>query len=230
MSSTRITVICATSPREALNEIVPLFEVASGHRVTITYCLGSQMKDRLGSDLAGDVVILPAELAAPLVQEGRVVAGTRTDVVRSGSAVAVRAGAQRPDIGSPEAFRDALLAARTVCYSRGASGLLLLKGLARLGIAESVKEKAVLPEPGELVGAVVARGDAELGIQQLNELMMVPGVDIVGPLPGDLQIHVLYGASMLPGCAQPAAAQDFVTFLRSPQAASVFRKAGMQPV
>ena len=183
MNAADIVVLSTTSAREALTELVPMFQSITGHTVSVSYSPGSGMGDRIRSGAAGDLLIAPAEFSDPLIKEGRLIAGSRVDFARSGSAVAVRAGTPKPDIGSPESFKQALIAARTVSYSRGSSCLQFVEAIARLGIADVVKQKSVLPESGELVGAVVARGAAEIGIQQLSELLPVPGIDIVGPLP-----------------------------------------------
>ncbi len=160
---------------------------------------------------------------------GLLVPGSRVDFARSRSGVAIRAGAPKPDISSPESFKQALIAARTVSYSRGASGLQFLEAVAQLGIADVVKQKSVPPEPGELVGAVVARGAAEIGIQQVSELLPVRGIEIVGPLPRQLQKEIIYGASALPVSKAPEAAKVFATFLRSETAAPVLKKHGLDP-
>jgi molybdate transport system substrate-binding protein len=229
MNAAEIVVISTTASKEALIELIPLFERASGHTVAVTYGPGSDIGNKIRSGLTGDLLIAPSEFSDPLIKEGRIVAGSRVDFALSGSAVAVRAGAPKPDIGSSESFKNALIAAGTVSYSRGASGLLVLDVIERLGIADLVKKKTVAPAPGELVGAVVARGAAELGIQQLSELLPVSGIEIVGPLPAELQKSIVYGVSMLPGSKQPDAAKAFAAFLKSPTAASVLKKKGMDP-
>jgi molybdate transport system substrate-binding protein len=158
MNAAEVIVLSTTSAREALAELVPMFQRTSGHTVIVTYSPGSGIGEKIRSGAAADLLIAPAEFSDPLVKEGKLVAGSRVDFARSGSSVAVRAGAPKPDLSSPESFKQALLAARTVSYSRGASGLQLVEVMARLGIADVVKQKSVFPEPGELVGAVVARG------------------------------------------------------------------------
>ena len=213
----------------ALHEIVPMFERASGHKVNITFEAGPDLMAKLRSGPAGDLVIGPSDFTDGLLNEGRVVKGSRVDFVRSGSAIAVREGAPRPEVGTPEKLKAALRAARSVSYSRGVSGLHFVRVLDQLGIAEEVKSKLVAPQGRELVGTVVARGDAEIGIQQLSELLPVPGIQIVGPLPDELQRFMVYGASLLAGAKEPAAAREFVNFLRSEAAATVFRKNGMEP-
>ena len=230
MNAADIVVLSTTSAREALAELVPMFQSSTGHTVSVSYSPGSGMGDRIRSGAAGDLLIAPAEFSDPLIKEGRLVAGSRVDFARSGSSVAVRAGAPKPDISSPDSFKQALIAARTVSYSRGASGLQFVEAIARLGIADAVKQKSVPPEPGELVGAVVARGAAEIGIQQLSELLPVPGIDIVGPLPAPLQKEIVYGTSALPNGKAPEAAKSFAAFLTSAAAKPVLKKHGLDPM
>ncbi len=213
----------------ALHDIVPVFERASGHKINITFEAGPDLMTKLRSGLAGDLVIGPSDFTDGLLQEGRLITGSRVDFVRSGSAIAVREGAPKPEVGTPAKLKTALLAAKTVSYSRGVSGLHFARVLEQLDIAEEVKSKLVAPQGRELVGAVVARGDAEIGIQQLSELLPVAGIHILGPLPDELQRFMVYGASLLAGAKEPAAASEFVSFLKSEVAATVFRKNGMEP-
>jgi len=144
--------------------------------------------------------------------------------------VAVRAGAPRPDISTPEKFRSVLLAAKTVSFSGGASGIHVVSVLERLGVNDAIKAKHVAPQGDEPVAAVVARGAAEIGIHQISQLLPVPGIDIVGPFPGDLQKIIAYAATVLPGSTQREVGSAFVTFLRSPSAAAIIKKKGMDPV
>src|SRR6185436_17274239 len=126
------------------------------------------------------------------VAAGRVVANTRADFVRSGAGVAVRTGAPKPDIATPDAFKAALLAAKTVGYSQGPSGVHFMTVLARLGITDQVKAKGVVPPLGSRVGTLIAEGKAEIGVQQITELLQIPGIDYVGPLPQSLQANIVY--------------------------------------
>jgi len=229
-SGRRIVVLSTIAAREALHDLGPMFERMSGHKVDIEFQSGPKLAERVRAGVDGDLFIGPAEFSDALLAEGKLIAGSRIEIARSGSGVAVRAGAPRPDIGTPEAFKQALLAAKTVSFSGGASGIQFLNALERLGIAEQVKAKKVTPQPGELVGAVVARGAAEIGVQQKSELLPVSGIDIIGPLPGDLQTVIVYAASVLPRSTERAAAQEFVGFLRSAAAASVIRTKGMEPI
>ena len=225
-----IVVLGTTAAREALAEIVPLFERASGHKVNVTFGAGPRMVERIRAGATGDLFIGPEEYSEPLLKEGKLVTGTGVDFAHSLTGVAVRAGAPRPDISTPDKFRSALVAAKTVSFSEGASGLHVVNVLGRLGIADAVKAKYVVPKGDEPVAAVVARGDAEIGIQQISQLLPIAGIDIVGPFPGDLQKIIAYGATVLTGSTQREAAQEFVKFLRSPEAAAIIKKKGMEPV
>src|SRR4051812_43219925 len=229
-SAAELVVLSTTAAKESLFEIIPAFERASGHKVNFTFTNGPVMADRIRAGLTGDLFIGPDEYAEPLVKEGKLVTGSRVDFAYSGASVAVRSGAPKPDISTPEKFKIALLAVKTVSYSGGASGLEFVRGLERLGIANEVKAKRVELQQGETVGALVARGAAEIGIQQLSELLIVPGIEILGPLPGDLQRKIPYGAYALPGSTQKDAAKAFVDFLRSETAAAILKKKGMEPI
>jgi molybdate transport system substrate-binding protein len=213
----------------ALHDLVPMFEGARDHKVKITFEAGPDLMAKLRSGLAGDLVIGPSDFTDALLKEGKLLAGSRVDFARSGSAIAVRKGVPKPDVSTAEKLKAALLAARSVSFSRGVSGLHFIRVLEQLGIAQEVNAKLVAPQGRELVGAVVARGDAEIGVQQLSELLPVEGIEILGPLPGDLQRFMVYGASLLPGAKEPAAARELVNFLKSQPAAAVFRKNGMEP-
>ncbi|HKA41672.1 MAG TPA: molybdate ABC transporter substrate-binding protein [Burkholderiales bacterium] len=227
--SAEIVVFSTISAKEALIELVPEFERESGHKINITYAGGSGLADRIRDGTRGDLFIGPEEFSDPLIAEGKLLAGSRTAFARSTTGLAVRAGAPRPDISSPEKLKSALLAARSVSYSTGASGMHFVKVLERLGIADAVAAKRIAPRAGELVGAVVARGEADIGVQQLSELLPVSGIEILDPLPAELQQTIVYGATAFPQATQRQAAQAFVGFLRSETARAVLRKKGLDP-
>ncbi len=225
-----IVVLSTTAAKEALHDIIPLFERTSGHKINITYGNGPTVVERIKAGATGDLFVGPDEFTDVLIKDGKLVAGSRVDFAHSLTGVAVRAGAPRPDIGTPDTFKSALLAAKTVSYSAGSSGLYILNVFERLGISEQIKAKRVAPQPGELVGAVVARGAAEIGIHQFSEFLPVSGIDVIGPLPGDLQKTIVYGAAVFPMSTQREAGSAFVGFLRSPTAAAIVKKKGMDPV
>lgn len=226
----QIVVFSTISAKEALIELVPEFERASGHKVNMTYAGGSDLFKRILGGMQGDLFIGPEEFSDPLLKEGRLLAGSRSAFARSSSGLAVRTGAAKPDISSPEKFKSALLAAAAVSYSAGASGMHFVKVLERLGIADAIAAKRVVPRAGELVGAVVARGDADIGVQQISELLPVPGIQILDPLPAELQQTIIYGATAFSQSPQREVAQAFVNFLRSEPARAVLLKKGLDPV
>jgi molybdate transport system substrate-binding protein len=228
VQAAEIVVLSTIAVKEPLIEIVPLFERASGNKVNITFASGPTVFERVREGAAGDLFIGPDEFSDPLLKDGKIVAGTRVDFALSGASVAVRAGAPKPDVSTAEKFKAALLAAKTVSYSGGASGLFLVRVLERMGILDEIKAKLVLPR-GEPVGAVVARGEAEIGIHQLSELLPVSGIDIVGPLPAELQRKIVYSASALPTSTLQEVARMFVSFLRSGLAGAILRRKGMEP-
>jgi len=222
-------VFSTISAKEALIELVPEFERASGHKVNITYAGGSDLSQRIFNGTQGDLFIGPQEFSDPLMKAGKLLAGSRTAFARSSTGLAVRAGAPKPDISSPEKLKNVLLAAGAVSYSAGASGMHFVKVLERLGIAEAIAAKRVVPRAGELVGAVVARGAADIAVQQISELLPVPGIEILDPLPAELQQTIIYGATAFPQSTQRKAAQAFVNFLRAEAARAVLRKKGLDP-
>jgi molybdate transport system substrate-binding protein len=224
-----IVVWSTISAKEALIELVPEFEHASGHKVAITYAGGSDLAKRISGGTSGDLFIGPEEFSSPLIAEGKLAAGTRIAFARSSTGLAVRAGAPKPDIGTPDTLKSALQAAKSVSYSGGASGMHFVRILEKLGIADAVAAKRVVPRPGELVGAVVARGDADIGVQQISELLPVAGIEILGPLPAEMQQNIVYGATAFPQSPQRDAARAFVEFLHSEAARAVLRRKGLDP-
>jgi len=221
-----IKVMASAAFREAYLELVPQFERASGHKVTTLWVPSVQMMSRLKGGETVDIVILSAASLDELIQAG--IIGNRVDLVKSGVGVAVRAGAAKPDISSGEALKRAVLAARSVVYSTGPSGIYLAGLFQRMGIAEQVKTKLKQVQ-GEPAGAVVARGEAELGFQQVSELLPVPGIDLVGPLPPDVQQITTFSAGLHVGAKEPDAAKALVKFLTAPAAAPLIRDKGMEP-
>lgn len=215
-------------------ELGPRFERASKEKlVTLTTTMGvgvDSIPNRLARGEAVDVVIVASASLDELIREGRVVAGSKVDLARSDIGMAVRAGAPKPDISSVEAFRRTLLQAKSIAYSASVSGDYLVTELVqRLGIADQVlpKSRRVV---GERVGAVVARGEAEIGFQQISELLPVPGIDFVGPLPAPIQRTTVFSAGVAAKAENPAAARAFIRFLSSPDAADVIRKSGLNPI
>ena len=216
-------------------DVVPEFERTTKHKVLTAF--GASMggapdsiPSRLERGEPVDVVILAAPALDDLIKQGKVVPGSRVDLVRSVIGMAVRAGAPKPDISTVEALKRTLLQAKSIAYSASASGVYLSTELfQRLGVADQIKHKAKRIE-SERVGTVVARGDAEIGFQQVSELLPIPGIDYVGPLPGDTQRVTVFSAGIASGARDPEAAKALITFLSSPAAHPAITKNGLEPV
>jgi len=225
---TEIKVMLSAAFKEAYLELAPQFERATGHKLVTLWVPSVQMMNRLKGGETVDVVILSAGSLDELIQAGRVVPGSRVDLARSGVGVAVRAGAPKPDISSGETVKHALLNAKAIAYSTGPSGIYLAGLFERMGIAEQLKSKLRRVQ-GEPAGAVVARGEADLAFQQVSELLPVAGIDLVGPLPPDIQKITTFSAGICVGVNEPDAGKALIRFLTAPAAAPVIRKKGMEP-
>ena len=223
---TEITARCTNGIKEALIELAPEFERAHGAKLNAIFGSTKLIIDDINTGAQADLLVLTDEAIEALIKAGKVMAGSRIDIARSGIGVAVRAGAPRPDIATPEALKRALLAAKTVSFSKvGASGIYTANVLIpRLGITEEMKSRALLSEPGTPVGVLIANGKAEIGLQQISELVPVPGIDIVGPLPGDLQKMTTFSAGICTGAASAEAARALVAYLAAPAALPVMRR------
>jgi molybdate transport system substrate-binding protein len=222
-------VLCTNGLKTVMLDLAPEFERAIGTKAVITWGSANGLLQELEAGAGGDLAILTAEAIDGLIKEGKVVAGSRVDLARSGIGVAVRKGAPKPDIGSPDALRRALLAAKSVAHSKtGMSGIYFPTVLARLGIAEEMKPKIVTPEPGTPVGEVVAKGGAEIGVQQISELLPVAGIEIVGPLPAALQRITIFSAGVLVAAKEPDAARALVQFVAT-ASRPLLKDKGLEP-
>lgn len=227
--SIRITGISSMATRQLLADLADDYQRSRDVQVAFESVGGVDAARRVQAGEPFDLVVLAADAIDRLIAEGRVVAGSRTDLVRSGVAIAVRAGAPHPAIDSGDALRRAVLSARTVGYSTGPSGVALTKLFERWGIADALRDRLVQAAPGVPVGALVARGDVELGFQQLSELMHVEGVEVLGPMPEGVEIVTTFSAGLCTASVQPDAARALLAFLRSPDTAQAKRRHGMEP-
>lgn len=199
-----------------------------GRPVSIESVGGVDAAKRVQAGERFDVVVLASTAIDKLIAEGHL-QPSRVDVVRSGVAVAVRAGAPRPDIATEDALRQAVLAARSISYSTGPSGVHLVKLFERWGIAAQIKDRIIEAPPGVPVGSLVARGEVELGFQQLSELMHLDGIAVLGPLPAAVQVLTTFSAGVGSHATQPDAARQFLAYLASPATAQAKRRHGMDP-
>jgi molybdate transport system substrate-binding protein len=219
----------------AYNVLVPEFERLTGNKVLTAYgpSMGTTVNAipiRLERGEPVDVLIMVGYALGDLVKQGKVIADSRVDLTKSLIGIAVKSGAPKPDISSAEALKRTLLAAKSIAYSDSASGVYVSTEMfQRLGIAEEMKDKA-RQIPAEPVAGVVARGDAEIGFQQISELRPVPGVDIVGPLPSELQTITVFSAGIATISKEPDAGKALIKFLASPAASAAIVKSGMEPI
>lgn len=233
--SADLTVLVSGAFTEAYRELVPQFERATDHKIVSAFgaSMGNapdSIPSRLQRGEPADVVIMAAPALDDLIKNGQARPGSRTDLVRSSIGLVVRAGAPRPDISSVDALKRTLLGAKSIAYSASASGTYLSTELfPRLGIAGQIKDKSRRIE-SERVAAVVARGDAELGFQQISELISVPGVTYVGPLPPGAQQVTIFSAGITASSKNPDAARALINFLSSSSARSTIAKSGLEPI
>ena len=224
-----ISCISSMATRNVLDELAREYGRLSGRRVAIESVGGVAAARRVEEGEAFDVVMLASGAIDRLAAAGRVVPGSRVDLVRSGVAIAVASGAPRPDIGTEAALREAIVSARTIGYSTGPSGSYLVRLFEHWGIAERIASRIVQAPPGVPVGALIARGEVELGFQQLSELMHLPGIDVIGALPDDIQITTVFSAAICTASGKRETAQALLSFLASSQADAAKLRHGMEP-
>ena len=233
-SAAEIKALATIALQSAMEDLAPRFEKASGHKVTITFGLGVAMVKRVQDGEAADLLLTPRSGIDGLIKAGKVEPGSDISLARSSVGVAVRKGAPKPDISTPEALRRALIAAKSISYSNpafgGASGVHFAKVLERLGIAEEMKAKTKFPPEGGFAARLLSAGEAELAVQQIGELISVPGVELLGPLPGDLQSVTTFAAAIPSAAHQPDAARALIKYLQSPEAMAVMRAKGLDPI
>jgi molybdate transport system substrate-binding protein len=208
-------------------EAVPLFERDAGCKVSVEIGLTSALRKAIAGGAVFDISLLPRADVDALARDGRITAGSVTDIARSAIGVAVRGGAPKPDIATVDAFKSAVMRAGSVTYSDGPSGLYIAGLMERLGLAEATKSKTKLTTGP--VAELLARGEAELGLQQIVAILPVKGADLVGPLPAELQNIIVYAAGLSAQSANGHAARQFIAFMATPQVIDLIRAKGMEP-
>jgi molybdate transport system substrate-binding protein len=224
-----IKVMAANALKEAVVELISAFEESSGHKVTTIWGGTEAVAKRIGAGDVVDIVIIAAPNIDRLIVERRLVAGSRADFAKSGVGIAVRAGLPQPDISSPVAVKEAVLAAKSVAYSSGPSGHYVADLFLRWGVADQIKGKVKQTPSGVQVGQLLARGEADLGFQQISELLHAKGIVYLGPLPADIQHITVYATGLHTAAPAPDAAKALVKFLTGPAAGPILTKIGMEP-
>jgi molybdate transport system substrate-binding protein len=212
----------------AWKELAPAFTQLTGHKVTVSQETQPTLEHALASNAPTDLIALYGDPLDRVIRQGRVIKSSITTFARAAVGLSVKSGAPWPDISTPEAFKRTLLDARSICYSFGGSGIIAARAIEKLGIGEQMKSKTVRSEGGPAAG-YVARGEAEMAIQQVNVSKPVTGTDYVGHLPGDLHEYVVFAVGIVAGSKQQEAARELIRFVTSPEAEPLLRKAMMEP-
>jgi molybdate transport system substrate-binding protein len=229
-SAAEIKAMISNALKSTMEEAGPQFEKASGNKLTITFGAAAELKESIEKGAAVDVALLTTATIDDLVKEGKLVAAGRADIARSGAGVAARKGAPKPDISTTEAFKHALLDAKSIAFvGAGATAPYIKSLFVRLGIADQVQSKLkVLPATNPAANAV-ANGEAELGITQISEILPYAGAELVGPLPPDLQLYTVYPAAVAADTKEAASANALIKFLTTPAAIAVLKAKGLSP-
>jgi len=224
-----IKVVCSTALRTVMQDLVPEFERATGHKIAIEYGVSAAIQRRIEAGEQFDAIFLTVKQLDALVQEGKILSDTRTPIARSGMAIAIHAGAARPDIKTMDALKRTLLAAKSIAYAKeGASGLYFIALAKQLGIVDKLHLKPT--DTGDQVGEAVAGGTAELGMLPVSEILPVKGAELLGEFPKEVQDYAVSVGGVGAGTKQPAAARELIKFLTAPAAVPVIKKKGMEPV
>jgi molybdate transport system substrate-binding protein len=231
---TDLSVYSSIGVRSAAEELFRRFEKQNGGRLAVTWGTAPMLVARIEAGERADVLILSRAAIDALQKQGKIISGSDVTLAGSGVAIAVKAGAPKPDISTAEALKQTLLKAKSIAYSEpsagGASGVYFAKLLERMGIAESMKPKTKYPPAGGFSAELLLTGEAELAVQQKPELLHVPGIEILGFLPGDLNLVTQFAAAIMTGSKNTETGKVLIENLRSPQAAAVFRSKGLEPV
>jgi molybdate transport system substrate-binding protein len=229
-SAAEVKVFASNAMKTALEELAPQFEKATEHKLSFNFNAAAMLKAEIEKGAAFDLAILGGPAADDLIRQGKLVAATRTEVARSVAGLAVKKGAPKPDISTTEAFKRALLDAKSICYvEQGATGIYLKGLLERLGIAEQLKAKTKLLPPSNPAAFAVANGEAEIGMTQISEILPYAGAELVGPLPAEIGLYSVYPAAVGPGAKEPDAAKALIRFLATPAAIPVLKSKGLEP-
>ncbi|MBL8338155.1 MAG: substrate-binding domain-containing protein [Rhodoferax sp.] len=229
MTAAPLRLISSMATREVLAELVDAFTAREGHAVALESAGGVDVARRVRDGEAVDLVVLAAKAIDELIAAGRLLPDSRVDILRSGIAIAVPAGAPLPDIRTEAALKQAVLAAPTLSYSTGPSGVYLMGLFDRWGILEDIRPRIVQAPPGVPVGSLVARGEVALGFQQLSELLHVPGIALVGPMPPEVQSITTFSGAVSCEAVHPEQARALLAWMTHADAAPAIRRQGMEP-
>jgi molybdate transport system substrate-binding protein len=223
-----ITVMAGMGVVSGVRDLAPAYEQLTGHKVIVRFEPGAAMNEKINSGAPADIAALQPEQVDTFIKQGKMVAGTKTNFAQAGVGVAVKTGAPRPDISNVEAFKAAMLNAKSIGYSQGGSGTIAAHVMEKLGIADQLKARTKFIN-GAPVAEVVAKGDVEIGLQQINVIIPVEGADYIGPLPKELQQTVQFAGAVLTVSKQKELARAFLNFIASADAGPLLRRSAMEP-
>ncbi len=229
-NAAELRVLSSNALKTVVEELGPQFEKATENKLNVTFGAAANLKTSIEKGEAFDLAILTSSALDDLVKQGKLVAATRADIARSSVGLAVKKGAAKPDISTTEAFKRALLDAKSIAYvEQGASGIYLKSLFERLGIAEQLKPKIKLLPASNPAANAVANGEAEIGMTQISEILPYAGAELVGPLPADIQLYTVFPAAVGAGAKEPDAAKALIKFLTAPAAFPVLKAKGLSP-
>jgi len=224
-----LKVLSTQATEDTYRELVPQFEKATGHKVATIFTGTLDAQKRLAAGENYDMIIMASPAIDAQIKAGKVVSGSRVDLAKSGVGVAVPKGAPKPDISTTEALKKTLLAAKSIGYSTGPSGVYMISLFEKLGLMDQVKPKLKQTPTGVFVGTIIANREVEVGFQQVSEVGNFPGVDYIGPLPADVQQMTVFSSGIVVDAKEAEPARTLVKFLTTPEAGAAFRKRGMEP-
>jgi molybdate transport system substrate-binding protein len=225
-----IRVISSNALKTTLEELAPAFEKASGHKLVFTFGAGVPLKAQIEKGASFDVAVLATEAIDDLIKQGKLAGATHTNLASSGAGVAVRKGAPKPDISTVEAFKRALINAKSVAYvEQGGTGIYLKALIPKLGLAEALKDKTVKLPPENPAAHAIANGEAEIGMTQISEILPYAGAELVGPLPAEIQLTSSFATAAGANARDTEAAKALIKFITAPAAAAVFKAKGLDP-
>jgi molybdate transport system substrate-binding protein len=231
-SASELKVLSGSAVQPVMNELISQFERASGHKVAFDYGTVGAMAGRVQSGERADVIIASGSQISALEKEGKVISASRADLAKTGIGIFVRKGAPKPDISSVDAFKSAMLAAKSIGWNDPAAGapvsLYMLQAFEQLGIAEAMKGKTVAFKIRSDRFGAIARGDVEIGFNQISEIVAAPGVDLVGPLPAAIQNYTLLSTGVIASSVEQEAARSLIQFISSPRARELMRAKGFE--
>ncbi len=229
-NAAEIKVVSSVGVKFALDKLAPQFESANGHKLVISYGTAVPLKRQLDAGESFDVVILTPPMIEDLAKTGKVALNTPTNITRIGIGVAIRSGAQKPEIGTVDNLKRALINAKAIAYSKeGQSGTAMAQVIERLGLTAQLKDKTVLETRSGMSAATVVEGKADLAFTLISEILPIAGAELAGPLPAEVQTYVVFTSGINAGSKDKAAAKEFIDFLKSPGSLPALKAAGMEP-